>query len=79
MSRHRGQIEGIQSLEEGIKKLDRNRFQDDPVLSEIVHRLVEPFQAERICFVNPHRGAPRGCPDGLGRDPVSRNKVGKAG
>jgi predicted nucleotidyltransferase len=35
-------------LEEGIKRIDRNRFQGDPVLSEIVHRLVEAFQAERI-------------------------------
>jgi len=62
-----------------MEKLDRSRFQEDPVLSEIVRRLAETFQAERICFPNPHRGAPRGCPDGLGGDSVARNKVGKAG
>jgi hypothetical protein len=45
---HREQLGGIQSSEEGIRRLDRNRFQDDPVLSEIVHRLVEAFQPERI-------------------------------
>lgn len=48
MSWHREQLGGIQSSDEGIKRINRNRFQDDPVLSEVVHRLVEAFQPERI-------------------------------
>ena len=35
-------------MEDGIKRLDRNRIKNDPVLSEIVNRLVEAFQPERI-------------------------------
>jgi hypothetical protein len=47
MSRHKEQHGGIQSSEEGIKRLDRSRFQDGHVLSEIVHRLAEAFKPER--------------------------------
>ena len=35
-------------MEQGVKGLGRNRFQEDPILAGIVHRLVEAFQPERI-------------------------------
>lgn len=35
-------------MEENVKGLGRNRFQEDPILAGIVHRLVEAFQPERI-------------------------------
>ena len=35
-------------MEENVKGLSPDRFQDDPILAGIVHRLVEAFQPERI-------------------------------
>ena len=35
-------------MEENVKGLGPDRFQDDPILAGIVHRLVEAFQPERI-------------------------------
>ena len=35
-------------MEEGVGRQNRNRFQDDPVLVEIVRRLVKAFQPDRI-------------------------------
>ena len=35
-------------MEENVKRLGSNRFQDDPILTGILHRLVEAFQPERI-------------------------------
>ncbi|MDI6761510.1 MAG: nucleotidyltransferase domain-containing protein [Thermodesulfobacteriota bacterium] len=35
-------------MEENVKGLGPDRFQDDPVLAGIVRRLVEAFQPERI-------------------------------
>ncbi|NWG03147.1 MAG: nucleotidyltransferase domain-containing protein [Syntrophaceae bacterium] len=35
-------------MEKGTKKTGQNRFRDDPVLAEIVHRLVNVFQPEQI-------------------------------
>lgn len=35
-------------MEKNVKELGPNRFQDDPILTGIVHRLVEAFRPERI-------------------------------
>jgi len=35
-------------MEDGLKKAGQNRFRDDPVLAEIVRRLVDVFQPERV-------------------------------
>ncbi|MBM4305374.1 MAG: nucleotidyltransferase domain-containing protein [Deltaproteobacteria bacterium] len=35
-------------MEKNVKETEPNQFQDDPVLTGIVHRLVEAFQPERI-------------------------------
>ena len=35
-------------MEEGVRRQNRNRYQDDPVLVEIVRRLVKAFQPDRI-------------------------------